>query len=409
MKILHVGYSDILGGAAIAMNRLHKAMLSCGLNSEVLVLKKINNDLKVIGADNKSEVFLNEIKIKLARQKKYFYRSDSKNSHSLNIFNSNIVKKIEKINPDIVNLHWINNELISIKQISKIKLPIVWTFLDMWPMCGGEHYVSDERYIKGYDELEKRKDERGIDLNKFLWKQKKKYLVKKINHIVCISEWLKKKAEISYLFKNKKIFNIPCTINNDEWRPIDKQQARKELGLPEKKKIYLFISTNGEKDKRKGYQFINNYFKNKKENNNLLIKIGDHKEKNFDFEINLNTFFHGDHKKLKIYYSACDILLSPSTLEAFGQVAIEAASCGVPTIGFKNTGLEESVSHLKTGYLANYLDQNDFNIGLDFLSKKIDENQKYFYNNCIKFVNDKFKNSLVVNQYKDIYESILYQ
>ena len=96
-----------------------------------------------------------------------------KYSHSLNIFSSNILKKIDKINPDIVNLHWINNELISIKQISKIKQPIVWTFNDMWPMCGGEHYVSDDRYVNGYDKSSKRSDEKGIDLNRFLWKQKK--------------------------------------------------------------------------------------------------------------------------------------------------------------------------------------------------------------------------------------------
>ena len=35
MKILHVGYSDILGGAAITMNRLHKAMCDRGIDSEV--------------------------------------------------------------------------------------------------------------------------------------------------------------------------------------------------------------------------------------------------------------------------------------------------------------------------------------------------------------------------------------
>ena len=125
MKILHVGYSDILGGAAITMNRLHKAMCDRGIDSEVLVLKKLNKDLNITGASNNFEIFFNEFKIKLARQKKFFYRFDGKYSHSLNIFNSNILAKINNINPDIVNLHWINNELISIKQISKIKQPIV--------------------------------------------------------------------------------------------------------------------------------------------------------------------------------------------------------------------------------------------------------------------------------------------
>ena len=179
------------------------------------------------------------------------------------------------------------------------------------------------------------------------------------------------------------------------------------MGLPEKKKIYLFISTNGEKDNRKGYQFINNYFKNKKENNNLLIKIGNHKEKNFDFEINLNTFFHGNHKKLKIYYSACDILLSPSTLEAFGQVAIEAASCGTPSVAFKNTGVEDAINHKITGYLASYMNQKDFEQGIEWIFNQLLIDKTFFNKKCVEFVSENFSSRIIAKKYINIYKSIL--
>ena len=115
MKILHIGYSDTLGGASIAMMRLHYSFKKFLFNSKVLVGQKLSSDESIIGPNSKNENFFNEFKIKLARQKKYFYKHDGKYSHSLNIFNSDILKKIELINPDIVNLHWINNELISIK------------------------------------------------------------------------------------------------------------------------------------------------------------------------------------------------------------------------------------------------------------------------------------------------------
>ena len=65
MKILHVGYSDLLGGAAISMSRLHEAMCNNGINSEVLVLRKLGNNPKVIGSKNKFEIFLKKIKIKI--------------------------------------------------------------------------------------------------------------------------------------------------------------------------------------------------------------------------------------------------------------------------------------------------------------------------------------------------------
>ena len=41
----------------------------------------------------------------------------------------------------------------------------------MWPMCGGEHYTENTRYIEGYNNSNRDKNERGIDLNKWIWKK----------------------------------------------------------------------------------------------------------------------------------------------------------------------------------------------------------------------------------------------
>ena len=46
---------------------------------------------------------------------------NGRHSHSLNLLKSSLIKTINNINPEIINLHWINNELISIKEISKLK------------------------------------------------------------------------------------------------------------------------------------------------------------------------------------------------------------------------------------------------------------------------------------------------
>ena len=96
MKILHIGYSDTLGGASIAMMRLHNSLLNSNVNSKVLVGQKLSKDENVIGPE-KSEKYINEFKIRLARQK-YIYKHDGKFSHSLNIFSSQILKKLTKLN-----------------------------------------------------------------------------------------------------------------------------------------------------------------------------------------------------------------------------------------------------------------------------------------------------------------------
>ena len=98
--------------------------------------------------------------------------------------------------------------------------------------------------------------------------------------------------------------------------------------------------------------------------------------------------------------------MAPSILEAFGQVAIEAGSCGVPTIGFKNTGLEDTIQHEKTGYLCEYLNQNDFNKGLLWMIEKINKNRNYFESSCISFVKRNFSSEIIAQKYKSIYESI---
>lgn len=415
MKILHVGYSDKLGGAAIAMMRLHTSLKAIGLDSNVLVGEKLSKDKYVIGPKTNNEKLFNELKIKIARQKKYFYRHNGKYSHSLNLLKSNLVSRISEINPDIINLHWINNELISIKDISKLKIPIVWTFNDMWPMCGGEHYSEDDRNKLGYDKVKKRSDETGFDINKFIWTQKKKYWKSKIKHVVCISKWLENKAIESDLFKDNLISFIPCALNTKDWSPIDKNIARDQLNLPKNKLILLFMSTNGDNDQRKGYKYIQSFLDNFLElkKNIVLLNIG----KNFKNQnqnqnqiknvININKSFDGDPKILKLYYSSSDILLAPSILEAFGQVAIEAGSCGVPTIGFKNTGLEDTIQHEKTGYLCEYLNQNDFNKGLLWMIEKINKNRNYFESSCISFVKRNFSSEIIAQKYKSIYESIL--
>ena len=42
-----------------------------------------------------------------------------------------------------------------------------------------------------------------------------------------------------------------------------------------------------------------------------------------------------------------DLLILPSKLEAFGQIASEAILCGTPVIGFNKTGLDDIIVHKK--------------------------------------------------------------
>ena len=173
MKILHVNYSDNKGGASISVMRLHKHLLDKGVDSNLLVADKELNENKVTSIDKTSHKILNIIKSSVSRNIKFFFKTSNKNTHSINLFPSKLFKIINDFNADIVNLHWLGNETLSINQISNIKSKIVWTLHDMWPFCGAEHYTSDERYKTGYYKNNRPNYEKGLDINKFIWEKKK--------------------------------------------------------------------------------------------------------------------------------------------------------------------------------------------------------------------------------------------
>ena len=52
MKIIHLNTFDIQGGAARAVYRLHKGLLSFGIDSKMLVQTKDSDDITVIGPQN---------------------------------------------------------------------------------------------------------------------------------------------------------------------------------------------------------------------------------------------------------------------------------------------------------------------------------------------------------------------
>jgi len=60
------------------------------------------------------------------------------------------------------------------------------------------------------------------------------------------------------------------------------------------------------------------------------------------------------------FYSAGDIFVFPGIRESLGMVFLEAQSCGIPVIAFKNGGIPEVVRDGETGLLAPMFDSDKF-------------------------------------------------
>ena len=401
MKILHVNFSDNYGGAAIAVMRIHKLLLRNKIDSSLLVSDKILNEPKTFSINKTSEKLKNIIKGSINRNLKFLFKSKNKTTHSLNIIPSSLLYEINKFNADIVNLHWIGNETISISQINKIKAKLVWTLHDMWPFCGAEHYTNNKRFEYGYKLSNKPTNETGLDINKYIWGKKTRYF-KKIKKIIVTSSWMKNAAKKSFLFKDKQITEIPLPIDVNNWNYIkNNKYIKKLLKIEQNKKIIVFGSDNYLKNERKGLKFYLNLVKKLNKDKYQFIVFGENNHEEFNSYLKklnikkkiLNMGKLKDELSLKIFYSSIDLLILPSMQESFGLIAQEGSIMGVPSVVFNNTGLTSVIDHKKNGYLSKANSNEDIYAGAKWCLSNLKRYKVSIYSK------KKFNEQNIINNY----------
>lgn len=372
MKISIVSTSDIYGGAARAAFRLHNAFKYFDINSEMIVKNKLS-DYSSIKNDARN---MNRIKDMFLQQASKFIQNKQYSLnpilHSGNWFGSNLFEQANESDSDIINIHWVNGEGLSIKQIADISKPKVMTLHDMWAFCGGEHYCEDNnlaRFRCGYTKNNAIYLKKGFDLDRKIWERKLKYWTQKFP-IVTPSNWLSKCASESLVFSGWDIRTIPNVLDVNVYKPFDKILSRELLGLPVDKKLIGFGAMGGGRDPRKGADLLFNAIKVLSDSDESkyfeCVIFGQSKpEGEASVSIPLNYLGHlNDDVALMLFYNAIDVMVVPSRLEAFGQTASEAQSCGTPVVAFNSTGLVDIIEHKTSGYLADAFDCADLADGI---------------------------------------------
>jgi hypothetical protein len=175
MHIIHLNQSDIIGGAARAAYRIHHCLRESGVDSRMWVNQARAGDWTVEGPRNKFEKTMGLIRPQLARPLVNTLRTENPVLHSPQLIPSQWVKRINASDADIVHLHWVQGDMLSIADIGHITKPLVWTLHDMWAFCGAEHYTDDNRWQESYHRHNRPSHESGFDLNCWTWQRKRKH------------------------------------------------------------------------------------------------------------------------------------------------------------------------------------------------------------------------------------------
>ncbi len=410
MKILHISSSDSMGGAAKSAMRLHLGLLNYDINSIYFAAEKTGTAKAV--KSYKNGYLKRRLLAIIDSVLMLFYKSRTRDYPFTNNWYpfTGIAKEINKIQPDIIHIHWVGKGMIRLEDLLKFKRPILWTMHDNYAFTGGCHLVNDcLNYKSECNTCPQLKSKNTKDLSNWNFKRKKK-VYNKLPNITFIapSKWMQKLAAESALLKNKSIVHLPNVIDSNSYFPIDKLSAKLSALLPSDKKIILFGAVSATQDINKGFKELVgalNSLPDLKDKVELCVFGAEKPETELfsKFKTHYTGYLNDDLSK-RILYSAADVVVVPSKVENLSNVIMESLACGTPVVAFDVGGNSDMIEHKNNGYLAKQNDINDLAAGINWVLGNPDGVE--LNTNAINKVNQNFGISLLVNKYINLYKSL---
>ena len=120
MRVLIINTSERMGGAAIAAGRLMDALRNNGIQAKMLVRDKQTDRVTVIGLKKSLWKIWQFIWERIVIWKANHFKKH--NLFEVDIANTgtNVISLPELSQADVINLHWINQGMLSLKDIRRI-------------------------------------------------------------------------------------------------------------------------------------------------------------------------------------------------------------------------------------------------------------------------------------------------
>ena len=276
--------------------------------------------------------------------------------------NTKFIKKIIN-NFDIVHLHNLHDNYFDLQFLSELshEKPTLITLHDEWLYtghCGAS--INCDKWITGCGNCPDLKIYPPIrkDATNYNWIRKSEIYKKSKLFICSPSKWLldrAKKSTLSPAIVSSKV--IPNGVDQSIFSPIDKINARKNLGVDPSNRILLFVGNKTKSNPFKDYETLELAARiiqrEKPDLNFIFYCIGEEEE---DLKIDNLTIkfipFVSDEKLLARYYQASDIYIHAAKSDNFPTTILESLSCGTPVIATNVGGINEQIIDNQNGFLV---------------------------------------------------------
>ena len=136
-----------------------------------------------------------------------------------------------------------------------------------------------------------------------------RWVTPKFDEVIAVSDEIREKLNYP------QAHVIPCGVDLDRFKPVDKQEARATLGLPQDKKFVVWAGNHNRREKR---------FELVQETVSILQAQ--------DPSVELLLVAGKPHADVPMYMNAADVLLLASDCEGSPMVVKEAMGCNVPVV-----------------------------------------------------------------------------
>jgi len=428
--------SEVYGGAARAAYRIHNGVRALGVESKMFVKNKGSQDPTVLALSefvpnnpiyHAADWVVSKVKNKIQHYHWNQYPNRDKSFKS-DLRGTQLHGALQKLDYDVLHLHWINQRFVDIDDLRHIHKPIVWTLHDSWPFCGICHYFLE---CNGYQHqcgcCPQLTSSDVNDLSYQVLRHKSEVFRNLDLHVVSPSQWLAKCARQSTLFGELDIMVIPNCIETSIFRPLSNaeimqiaerqenvvvnrvfSEATREKGLA--RPFILFGAMNAANDGRKGFTSLLSALQsidNQRVKSQLVIFGANETELPMQFK-NIDVRFLGyisDSFVLTALYNIADVMVVPSLTENLSCTIMESMSCGTPVVAFNIGGNGDMIDHMQNGYLAEESNSGDLAAGILWCLAH-NPNNSLGVSAREKVLNT-YTPDIVCEQYKQLYESLL--